>query len=131
MEFTTCSCPHPQCTHDGKRGFDAHLVRCGGRSRHASTVVSPVEGHVCGSTWKGIVRRRVSLTKTPNIPTVCLDVISLVASSCGYDSGQIAQRVVYLPTADKYRGLTRRPSKDQKGLDERTLLASQRPFHPW
>jgi hypothetical protein len=22
-------------------------------------------------------------------PTVCLDVISLVASSCGYDSGQI------------------------------------------
>ncbi len=29
MEFTTCSCPHPQCTHDGKRGFDAHLVRCG------------------------------------------------------------------------------------------------------
>jgi transposase-like protein len=27
------------------------------------------------------------------IPTVCLDVIFLVASSCGYDSGQIAQRV--------------------------------------
>src|SRR5713101_6412753 len=29
MECTTCYCPHPQCTHDGKRGFDAHLVRCG------------------------------------------------------------------------------------------------------
>ena len=29
MEFTTCYCPHPQCTHYGKRGFDAHLVRCG------------------------------------------------------------------------------------------------------
>src|SRR5262245_23738485 len=29
MEFTTCYCPHPQCTHYGQRGFDAHLVRCG------------------------------------------------------------------------------------------------------
>jgi hypothetical protein len=29
MEFITCYCPHPQCTHYGKRGFDAHLVRCG------------------------------------------------------------------------------------------------------
>src|SRR5438132_9281489 len=28
-------------------------------------------------------------------PTVCLDVISLVASSCGYDSGQIEQRVAH------------------------------------
>src|SRR5882724_10941715 len=27
-------------------------------------------------------------------PTVCLNVISLVASSCGYDSGHIEQRVV-------------------------------------
>src|SRR6266849_7249556 len=29
MEFTTCYCPYPQCTHYGQRGFDAHLVRCG------------------------------------------------------------------------------------------------------
>ena len=29
MEFTTCYCPHPQCTHYGKRGFNAHLIRCG------------------------------------------------------------------------------------------------------
>ena len=29
------------------------------------------------------------------IPTVCLDVISLVASSCGYKSGQIEQLVVH------------------------------------
>jgi hypothetical protein len=36
-----------------------------------------------------------------------------------------------LPNADKYRGLTRRPSQEQKGLDERTLMASQQPFHPW
>ena len=28
-------------------------------------------------------------------PTVCLEVISLVASSCGYDSGQIAQLVAH------------------------------------
>ena len=39
--------------------------------------------------------------------------------------------VVYLSNADKYRGLTRRPSQEQKGLDKRTLMASQRPFHPW
>ena len=29
MEFTTCYCPHPQCTHYGQRGFGTHLVRCG------------------------------------------------------------------------------------------------------
>src|SRR5689334_7611659 len=39
-------------------------------------------------------------------------------------------RVMSLPNADKYRGLTRRPSQEQKGLDERTLIASQQPFHP-
>jgi len=43
----------------------------------------------------------------------------------------IRNLVVYLAAADKYRGLTRRPSQEQKGLDERTLMASQRPFHPW
>jgi putative transposase len=26
-------------------------------------------------------------------PTVCLDIISLVANSCGYEKGQIAQRI--------------------------------------
>jgi hypothetical protein len=30
-----------------------------------------------------------------SIPTVCLDVISLTASSCGYDSGQIEQLVAH------------------------------------
>ena len=29
MEFTTCHCPHPQCTHYGQRGFGTHLVHCG------------------------------------------------------------------------------------------------------
>src|SRR5712691_9113052 len=38
--------------------------------------------------------------------------------------------VVYLAAADKYRGLTRRPSQEQTGLDERALMASQRPSHP-
>src|SRR6266568_6104709 len=33
------------------------------------------------------------------------------------------KRVMYLPNADKYRRLTRRPSQEQKGLDERTLMA--------
>jgi hypothetical protein len=39
--------------------------------------------------------------------------------------------VVYLCSADKYRRLTHRLSQEQKGLDERALLTSQRPFHPW
>jgi len=39
--------------------------------------------------------------------------------------------VVSLPNADKYRGLTRRPSQGQKGLDERALMASQRPSPRW
>ena len=29
MEFTTCYCPHPQCTHYGQRGLGTHLVHCG------------------------------------------------------------------------------------------------------
>jgi len=37
--------------------------------------------------WSGAIRGRW------HTPTVCLDVISLVASSCGYDSGQIEQLV--------------------------------------
>ena len=40
-------------------------------------------------------------------------------------------RAVYLSNADKYRGLTRRPPQGHKGLDERALMASQRPLHPW
>ena len=39
--------------------------------------------------------------------------------------------VVYLPNADKYRRLTRRPPKGQKVLYERALMASQRPCHSW
>src|SRR5262245_55399272 len=31
----------------------------------------------------------------PLIPTVCLDVIALVASSCGYTRGEIEQRVAH------------------------------------
>ena len=38
---------------------------------------------------------------------------------------------VYLPHADKYHRRTRQPSQGQKGLDERALMASQRPSHPW
>ena len=43
----------------------------------------------------------------------------------------VTMRVVYLAPADKYHRLTRRPSQGQKGLDERALMASQRPSHPW
>jgi transposase-like protein len=32
MECTTCDCPSPQCSHDGKRGFGVHLV-CRGADR--------------------------------------------------------------------------------------------------
>ena len=39
--------------------------------------------------------------------------------------------VVYLCAADKYRRPTHRLSKDQKGLKERVLMASQQLSHPW
>jgi hypothetical protein len=45
--------------------------------------------------------------------------------------GVAPERVVYLSPADKYHRLTRRLSKGQKVLEERALMASQRPFHPW
>jgi hypothetical protein len=55
----------------------------------------------------------------------------------GLEQGKQALRpilvhvAVYLPTADKYRRLTRRPSQEQKGLDERARMASQRPSPRW
>jgi hypothetical protein len=47
-----------------------------------------------------------------HIPTVCLDVMSLVASSCGYNRGEIAQRVAHEFTAHV---------ATQRGLAERSL----------
>ena len=38
---------------------------------------------------------------------------------------------VYLSPADKSHRLTRRLSQEQKGLEERALMASQRPSAPW
>jgi hypothetical protein len=38
--------------------------------------------------------------------------------------------VLYLPNADKYRRLTRRPSQGQKGLDERASWPPSGPFTP-
>ena len=51
------------------------------------------------------------------------------------NAGNIGHRswtgVVYLRAADKYRRLTHRLPKDQKGLKERVLMASQQLSHPW
>jgi hypothetical protein len=38
---------------------------------------------------------------------------------------------VYLHPADKYHGFTHRPSSGQKGMDEKAIIASQWPAHPW
>ena len=38
--------------------------------------------------------------------------------------GQVDRLAVYLAAADKYRRLTHRLSQEQKGLDERALMAS-------
>jgi hypothetical protein len=51
--------------------------------------------------------------------------------SCGGEVMDWKHLAVYLHPADKYYRLTRRPSQEQKGLDERPLMASQRPSHPW
>ena len=41
------------------------------------------------------------------------------------------ERVAYLSPTDKSHRLTRRLSQEQKGLEERALMASQRPSEPW
>src|SRR2546428_240836 len=46
-----------------------------------------------GSLGRGLCHGPLEIFVPSSRPTVCLDVISLVASSCGYDSGQIEQRV--------------------------------------
>jgi hypothetical protein len=50
----------------------------------------------------------------------------------GFDKPQwFKQSVVYLCAADKYRRLTHQLSRDQKGLQERVLMASHQLSHPW
>jgi hypothetical protein len=58
------------------------------RSVQARFLIAPVENRTYH--FHGIRLR----------PTVCLEVISLVASGCGYYRGEIAQRVVYISAAD-------------------------------
>jgi hypothetical protein len=56
--------------------------------------------------------------------------ISFLQTKFSDREGHEARRVrlvVYLPPADKYHGLTHRLSQEQKDIDERALLASQRP----
>jgi hypothetical protein len=48
----------------------------------------------------------------------------------GHTSGT-STPAVYLHTADKYRRFTYRLPQEQKGLDERARIVSQRPFYPW
>ena len=45
--------------------------------------------------------------------------------------GVSIRRAVYLSPADKSHRLTRRLSQEQKGLEEKALMASQRPSAPW
>src|SRR5882672_7455949 len=52
----------------------------------------------------------------PRIPTIVQDAM---------------QGVVYLSPADKYHRLTRRLSQEQKGLEERVIVASPPPSEPW
>src|SRR5712691_9529783 len=44
---------------------------------------------------------------------------------------RLQRPVVYLHPADKSPRLTHRPSQGQKGLEERAIMASQRPSPPW
>ena len=41
------------------------------------------------------------------------------------------RRVVSLQPAGKYQRPAWRPSQGHKGIDERALMASQWPSHPW
>jgi hypothetical protein len=54
--------------------------------------VGPSQGD-CLQCWESHPMKMVQ--KKEVIPTVCLDVISLVARSCGYNSDQIEQRVAH------------------------------------
>jgi CheY-like chemotaxis protein len=59
-------------------------------------------------------------------------VLFLTGDTLGADSTAfLEQWAVYLHPADKYSRLIRRVSSEQKGLDERALMASQRPSPPW
>ena len=49
----------------------------------------------------------------------------IIVTFCLCDDG-----VAYLWAAAKYRRCTHRLSQEQKGLDERARMASQRPSHP-
>ena len=56
--------------------------------------------------------------------------VSRTGLTGGMGRRTVRQRALCLPS-DKYRRLTHRLSQEQKGLDERALMASQRPSAPW
>ena len=45
-------------------------------------------------------------------------------------SSEVKQQVMYLAAAGKYLRLLCRPLEGQKGMDERTVMAAQRPSGP-
>jgi len=53
------------------------------------------------------------------------------AETCFCQALNMARRVVSLQHAGKSQRPAWRPSQGQKGLDERALMASQWPSHPW
>ena len=82
-----------------------------------------------------MICQQVTLLGYAEWPKVADAVIEARGASCppaSISSMTAAPRsAVYLHTADKYHGLTYRPSKDQKVLEERAIMASQQPSAPW
>ena len=74
----------------------AHRACRVGRT-HANKVklrrTTSATGHDAGNDI--LIRSLLSCTRAPSLnkPTVCLDVISLLASGCGYNRGEIESRV--------------------------------------
>src|SRR5712664_1761959 len=68
------------------------------------------------------------------IISLCREPYEAKVSRTGLTGGMgrrtVRQRALCLPS-DKYHRLTRRPSQGQKGLEERALMTSQWPAHPW
>ena len=102
---TTLDAPHPHCPASPSAPtlcgphHKAALRPLGARPAlclYAPSSPPPASSPREAAAARWIPPRISALTRTVPIPTVSLDVISLVASSCGYYRGQIEHRVAHV-----------------------------------
>ena len=111
-----------------------HARRAGPSARRELVVVYDLGGGTFDASVISLAARRHEVLRSAGIAQLGGDdvdtlLLDLALAQAGVQDWMASPR--YLAAADKYPRPTRRQSQGQKGMDERALMASQSPSHPW